>query len=409
MTGMFTGSQTVGTTAGVPSSEVVAHVDMVGVRAWLTANATAMVDDLSSYVAMETPSNSRPHLQRGLAWIENWLAEPLGAPDSRTVTGGGEFGDTLVLDYAGVGSRPLLLLCHYDTVWDAGTLVDWPFQVNGSTAIGPGVFDMKAGLVQVAWALRALSEHGLSRPPIRLLLNGDEELGSISSRPVIEAAADGVAAVLVLEPAAEGAVKTSRSGVGIWRVDVTGVEAHAGLDPSKGASAIDELARVILLLRTQEALDRGTSVNVGTIQGGTRSNVIAGHARAALDVRVTCAEEARRMEAAIEFLAPSEPRLRIAVDGGWNRPVMERTKATADMFEFARALAARQGLILTETSAGGGSDANFIAGRGIPVLDGLGAVGAGAHGRDEHVDVDAMPERAALLAAIVHAFSLGDR
>lgn len=392
----------------LPSMAIAQGIDMSAVETWLVAHRDAMVDDLAAYVSRESPSTDKSCLDNALSWIRGFVTESLAVPPEamRTVDGG-THGDMLLVDLPGVGSRQLLVLCHYDTVWEAGTLHHRPFQVTGSVATGPGVFDMKAGLVQGIWALRALHALGLAVPPVRLLLNGDEELGSPVSRPVIETAAEDVSAVLVLEPAADGALKTARKGVGIYHVAVTGVEAHAGLDPTKGASAIDELARVILYLRSLADLDRGTSVNVGTVQGGARTNVIAGHAHAGVDIRVSSQGEARRIEDALAAIEPSDPRLAVSVGGGWNRPVMERTSAIADMVALARVIAARLGLTLAETAVGGGSDANFVSGRGIPVLDGLGAVGAGAHSRDEHVDVDKMPERAALAAGIMHSFAVG--
>ena len=278
--------------------------------------------------------------------------------------------------------------------------------MDGGIARGPGVFDMKSGLVQALWAVRALDAAGLARPPLRFVLNGDEEVGSPTSRPVVEASADGVSAALVLEPGIGGALKTARKGIGFFRIDVTGVEAHAGLDPEKGISAIDELARIVLALRSVQDLERGTSVNVGTVAGGSRSNVIAGHAWAAVDVRVTDAAEAARVDAALCALTPADPRLSVVVSGGWNRPPMPRTPGIAAMVDLARALAAGLGEDLAECAVGGGSDANFLAALGVPLLDGLGAVGAGAHARDEHIDIDATVARGALVAGIIHAFAL---
>jgi glutamate carboxypeptidase len=380
--------------------------DLSAVRTWLVDRRADLLAEVAEYVSIETPSNSKPHLDRGLEWLTGRVAAALGPAVASERFAGGEHGDTLVADFAGTGTRRLLVLCHYDTVWDAGTLEDWPFTVADGIARGPGVFDMKTGLVQALWAVRALDAAGLPRPPMRFVLNGDEELGSVSSRPFLEAAAEGVTAALVLEPGVDGALKTARKGIGFFQVDVTGVEAHAGLDPEKGASAIDELARIVLTLRALQDLGRGTSVNIGTIAGGTRNNVIAGHAVATIDVRVTDPAEAARLDAALAGLTPTDPRLGVTVSGGWNRPPMPRTPGIAAMFDLAHALAAGLGEELGERAVGGGSDANFLAALGVPLLDGLGAVGAGAHARDEHIDIDATVARTALVAAIIHAFAL---
>jgi glutamate carboxypeptidase len=390
--------------SSIPSAQSMDSEDLLRLGDWAKAHQDDMTADLRTLVGVDTPSTSKTHLQRGLDWIERWLETMLGPPEARLLVDGGELGDTLVLDYAGAGSRPVLLLCHYDTVWEADTSTHWPFQVSGSIATGPGVFDMKAGLVQAVWGLRGLRELGLRHPPVRLLLNGSEEVGS-PLRSVIETAAEDTAAVLNLEPSADGAVKTSRKGVGIWEIEVTGLEAHAGIEPRNGASAVHELARIITELRGHEALDRGTSVNFGTIEGGTRSNVIAGRASASLDVRTEYAAESARMEAAITALTPSDDRLSLEVRGGWNRPVLERSPLIGAMFDLARAIAARQGWTLSESPSGGGSDSNFLSASGVPLLDGLGPVGAGAHSRSEQVELSAMPQRSALVATIVHAFA----
>ncbi|GIF63508.1 peptidase M20 [Asanoa ishikariensis] len=389
----------------IPSPALARTLDLSAVQRWLRGRRGDLLAELGDYVSRETPSDSKPHLDAGLDWLTVRLTEVLGSPEAVRRVPSATHGDTLVADFAGVGPRRLLVLCHYDTVWDAGTLAERPFVVEGRLARGPGVFDMKAGLVQALWAVRALDAAGLPRPPLRFVLNGDEELGSPASRSVIEAAADGVTAALVLEPGLGGALKTARKGIGMFRIDVTGVEAHAGLDPEKGISAIDELARIVLTLRAVQDLGRGTSVNVGTISGGTRGNVIAGHAWAAVDVRVAAPAEAQRVDAALSALRPADPRLTVTVGGGWNRPPMTRTPGIAAMVDLARALAVGLGEDLSECAVGGGSDANFLAARGVPLLDGLGAVGAGAHARDEHIDVDATLARAALIAAIVHAFA----
>ncbi|WBB71329.1 M20 family metallopeptidase [Micromonospora sp. WMMD1128] len=389
----------------LPSPARAADVDLGKVRRWLTEHTDDLLADLAAYVSLETPSDSKPHLDEALRWLTDQVTATLGPPESSTRHDGGALGDTLVADFPGLGPRRLLLLCHYDTVWSAGTLADWPYARSGPTATGPGIFDMKAGLVQGLWAIRALDAVGLPRPPLRIVLNGDEELGSIFSRPTVEASADGVDAALVLEPGVHGAVKTARKGVGIFRIEVDGVEAHAGLDPERGVSAIDEMARVVLRLRALEDLDRGTSVNIGTVTGGSRTNVIAGRARAMLDVRVTTPEEATRIETAVAALRPTHEKLAVRISGGWNRPPMPRTPGIAAMYDLARALAAGHGEDLDECAAGGGSDANFLAALGLPVLDGIGAVGDGAHARGEHILVEPTIARTALVAGLICLFA----
>jgi len=287
----------------------------------------------------------------------------------------------------------------------AGTLADRPVRIEGDRISGPGVFDMKAGLVQAVWAVRALRAAGVPHPPLRLVLNGDEEIGSPFSRPLIEAACADASAVLVFEASADGAVKTGRKGVGIFTVQVRGVESHAGLDPDSGASAIDEIARIVRTLHAAADAATGTTVNVGVLRGGTRSNVVAGAAEAGIDVRVRSVAAQERIDEVLRGLAPHDPRCEVAVRGGWNRPVMEPGSAIASMFALARTAAAQLGVELREVSVGGASDGNFAAAIGRPVLDGLGAVGAGAHARHEHVSIDGMVERAAVAAGVLAAFA----
>jgi glutamate carboxypeptidase len=378
--------------------------DLPALRDWIETHRGEMLDDLARYVGTETPSDDKASLEAGLSWVDSWLRERLGEPDAARTTDGGPHGDVRVYEYAGAGD-PVLLLCHYDTVWPLGTLAEWPFTVDGDTATGPGVFDMKAGLVQAVWALRALDAAGLARPALRLVLNGDEEIGSPASRPVIEAAAQGTRAALVFEASADGALKTARKGVGIYRLSVRGVEAHAGLDPGKGASAIDELARTVLALHGLGAPEAGTTVNVGVVAGGTRGNVTAGHARGEVDIRVSSAAEVARLDGELAALHAKDPRVSLTIEGEWNRPVMERTERTGELFDLAKGLGAQLGIELTECSVGGASDGNFVAALGIGVLDGFGAVGDGAHARHEHISVDGMLERTALAAAVLHALA----
>lgn len=366
----------------------------------------SMLADLRDYVEIETPSDDRAALANGLSWLDGLVAERVGPAASSSTVESGEFGDVRILEFDGSDAAPVLLLAHYDTVWPVGTLTDMPFAVDGDRITGPGVFDMKAGLVQALWAVRIAREAGLALPPIRLVLTGDEEIGSPVSRPVIEKAAAGARAGLVFEPAGPGgAAKTARKGVGIFRVDVDGVEAHAGLDPTAGASAVDELARLVLDLHAAADLDAGTSVNVGVVGGGSRTNVTAGHAWGEFDVRVSSAAEIARIERVLDGLGARHPDAGVRVSGEWNRPVMERTPQTAELYGIATAAASGIGVDLPEIAVGGASDANFLAALGLGVLDGLGAHGAGAHARHEHALVPGMVRQTALTAAVLHALA----
>ncbi|GAA4616765.1 M20 family metallopeptidase [Actinoallomurus liliacearum] len=378
---------------------------------WVRDGVGDMLRDLEEYVRLETPSDDPVALAAGRDWVVSWIERRLGAPASARTEPGAPHGDTVVLDYpgtgAGAGAGTVLILAHYDTVWPVGTLAELPFGVDGEVIRGPGVFDMKAGLVQAVWALRAIRTGGLACPPVRFVLNGDEEIGSPASRPVIEECCRDAAAVLVFEASADGAVKTARKGVGLFDVTLTGIEAHAGLDPTAGASAVTALAEFVTAATALTDVAAGTTVNVGVIAGGTRPNVTAGSARAHLDVRVADEAEAARVERALTAWRPADPRVTVRLDGGWNRPVMTRTPAVAGLYERARALAATLGLDLRETAVGGASDGNFAAALGVPVLDGFGAVGGGAHARHEHATVPGMIERSALAAAVLTSLADG--
>ncbi|RDG32825.1 2-dehydropantoate 2-reductase [Streptomyces corynorhini] len=383
------------------------------VRSWLAAHQEDMVADLAAYTSQESASDDRAALAACLGWLRGWLDASLGAPAAEETLPREETGDILIRRYPATGGaaspdeRPVLLLGHYDTVWSTGTLADWPFRRDGDLITGPGVFDMKAGLVQAVWALRALDALGLPRPACTLMLNGDEETGSLTSRDAIVAEALDSRAALVFEAAADGAVKTARKGVGLFTVTVTGTEAHAGLDPTAGASAVEELAHQILRLGALRDPGAGTSLNVGVIEGGTRSNVTAGRALARLDIRVATDAERRRIGAALAALRPVDPRTSIEVTGDWNRPVFERTAGVAELAELARDCAALLGFELRETSVGGASDGNFVVAAGVPVLDGIGAVGSGAHARSEHTTVGGLVERAALTATVLASLARG--
>ncbi|MFI6790184.1 M20 family metallopeptidase [Nonomuraea sp. NPDC050383] len=362
-----------------------------------------MLDDLRMVVELETHSYDKAMLTAGLGGVRALAAERLGTPDRVAQHDGGEHGDVLELTYEGTAPGTVLMLSHYDTVWPTGTLAGWPFTVADGRATGPGVFDMKTGLVQSVWALRGLRELGLPHPSVRLLFNGDEEIGSPFSRSSIEAAGEDALATLVFEASGGGALKTARKGVGLFDVSITGIEAHAGLDPEAGASAVHALAEVIAQVTAAAAPERGTTVNVGLVSGGTGRNVAAGRATAGVDVRVSEPAEMRRVEEAFAAVRAADPRITVSVSGAWNRPPMTQNPASQRLFKEAQSVAAGLGFALEEISVGGASDGNFVSALGRPVLDGMGAVGGGAHARAEHVLVGHIPERTALAMGLITA------
>jgi glutamate carboxypeptidase len=367
---------------------------------YLRDNREGMLEDLRTFVDRETPSTEKDLLDDFARFLAGYAAEAGGKvevlPD--TVSG-----DHVRVRWDGEdGREPILLLGHYDTVWSAGTLGTMPFEVSGGKARGPGVFDMKCGLVQGFWAVKTLRELlGFERPLV-FLCNSDEEVGSPGSRGLIEEEARRAAAVLVLEPSLDGALKTARKGVSRYRVHVTGRPSHAGLDPTGGVSAIDELARLVLELHGHsDPRGTGTTVNVGLIAGGTRYNVVAADASAEVDVRAVTRAEAERMKGVFAGLGLRHPEATVSIEGGEVWPPMERTVEIGRLYEHARGLAAELGFDLGEGLAGGASDGCLCAAVGAPVLDGLGAVGSGAHARDEHVEVESIPLRAALVARLL--------
>lgn len=296
------------------------------------------------------------------------------------------------------GPEPrVLLIGHLDTVWPLGTIARWPFELRNGTATGPGIFDMKAGVIQLLFALGALD----ALDGVAVLLTSDEEIGSPTSRAAIEATAAGIEAALVLEPSAHGALKTERKGASIYRVDVTGRAAHAGLDPEKGRNAAIELAHQLLAIAALSSLEEGTTVTPSVVAAGTTMNTVPAHASAHVDVRARTAKEAERVDAALAALRPVTQGTTLTVDRYVRVPPLER-RAAADLFRRAQGLAQELGLSpLREAAVGGGSDGNLLASLGVPTLDGLGAVGDHAHGEGEFVEVAAMAERAALVAALV--------
>ena len=366
----------------------------------LHARQAAMVAHLTQLVEMESPSDHKPALDR-LAAV---LAEQAAAVGARTEVLHQTVAGDFVRARWGSGAGGVLLLCHMDTVWDLGTLAERPVRVEDGRLYGPGAFDMKGGIVNALWAMRALRE--LELMPSRrvtLLITSDEEIGSDASRALIEAEARAHEVVFVLEPAhpPRASLKTWRKGVGGYRVTVTGRAAHAGAAHDEGINAIAELARHVLAIEALTDYAAGTTVNVGVIRGGTRSNVVPEQAWAEVDYRVMNMAEGVRVDAFMSGLKPQQAGIKLEVVGGLNRPPMVRTPAIVALYARAEAVAAELGFPLTETGTGGGSDGNFTAALGVPTLDGLGVVGDGGHALHEHVVVSSLPERAALLAGLI--------
>ncbi|MGH9221061.1 MAG: M20 family metallopeptidase [Vicinamibacterales bacterium] len=367
------------------------------------ANHDWLLEFIEALVAIESPSDDPAAVNTCGAELAKRL-EAIGGRVTRIPSS--TAGDHLRASF-GDGSRQILLLGHFDTVWPVGQLARMPIKREGGRLHGPGVFDMKAGIGLAALATRAVIERdGFDGCQAVMLWTTDEEIGSLTSRALIEAEAMRSEAVLVFEPSLPGGrLKTSRKGVGQFEMIVRGVPAHAGLDPGKGVSAVRELARQITAIDDLQDPAHGVTVTVGVIKGGTRANVVPDEARATIDARANTRADAERVAAALKAAKPYLAGARVEVTGGFERPPLERTAAVVKLFEMARSVAAEIGVALEEGSAGGGSDGNLTAALGVPTLDGFGAVGDGAHALHEHVEIDALVPRAAIIAGVLHSLA----
>lgn len=360
---------------------------------------------LEELVRVESPSEDPAGVNAAQELTAGWAAE-LGGRVRRHRQK--DYGDIYELRFGPSRSnrKPILLLGHLDTVWPLGTLktMAWRNQTGkGNQAgkiFGPGVLDMKAGVMMALTAVEVLREKGLLRP-VTLLLNSEEEVGSPVSRPITERLAKESSAVFVLEPAQVLALKTARKGIANYWVHVTGVGAHSGVDFERGHSAVLELARQIERISGFTDLARGLTVNCGVTAGGTRSNVIAAEAHVEVDVRIARSSDAPRVDRLFQRLKPFDSACKLTVTGGVNRPPMERKAGTVALFKQAKRLAADLGFEVDEAATGGGSDGNFTAALGVPTLDGMGAIGAGAHAAHEHIVAEHIVPRTALLAAML--------
>jgi glutamate carboxypeptidase len=367
----------------------------------LRGSQARMVRALEQLVMLESPTDDRAAVNGVADYLARAFGD-LGATVERVAQA--EVGDHLRIEW-GLGEDQTLLLGHMDTVWPLGETARRPFAIEGDRARGPGVFDMKGGLVIALFVLEALQSLEL-RPAQRLvfLFNSDEEIGSPTSRSYIEAEARRSQAVLVLEPTREEAVVTWRKGVGRFTLEVHGRAAHSGAAHERGVSAVQELAYQVLHLEGMTDYDRGTTLNVGVVQGGTRANVRPASAQAEIDLRVSTSQEGQRMTDTILGLEPVNPEARVSVSGGLTRPPWESSPEGRTLFERARRVGKALGLDLWPAGAGGGSDGNFTAALGVPTLDGLGVAGNDAHAVTEWVDLASLPVRAELLAGLLLDF-----
>ncbi|MFZ5828026.1 MAG: M20 family metallopeptidase [Bacillota bacterium] len=372
------------------------------ILAYMEKHKEQIVQDIKTVVSIESPSLDKAAVDR------------MGSQFAEMFTGAGarverleraERGDLLRLEWgAGREEGQTLVLSHMDTVFNVGDIARNPIRFENGRMYGPGTSDMKGGIVLFLWALRCMKELGLQpRRKVVGLLTSDEEVGSAASREVIEAEARRSAVTLVTEPAMPptGALKTWRKGTADYRLTAHGKPAHAGADPTKGISAIEEMAHHILTLQKLTDMSVGTTVNVGVVTGGSRGNVVAESCKVHVDVRFMTMEEGHRIDALIRGLAPVVPGAKLSLEGGINRPPMVRNEATIDLFHKAQTFARELGFEVGEAGTGGGSDGNFTSGAGCPTIDGLGVVGDGLHTFEEYLEVESLPQRAALMVRLL--------
>ena len=369
-----------------------------GLLEYFMSRQDALVGEINELVAIETPSHYLEGSLRIVKLLASKFREVADSVEIERADGAGSH----IIARAGIDldTSPTLILGHTDTVHPLGTIDRNPIRIEDSRLFGPGVFDMKGNIPLVLEALRYLSAVKIERP-ITVLLSCDEETGSATGRDLVEREAARSARCLVLEPSAAGAVKTSRKGTGVYCLEATGVPAHAGLEPERGANAVAELARQVDSIHAVADRNVGTTVNVTTFSGGTTTNVIPAFAACEIDVRFSNAAEGDRVEAELAALSAKDPRVKLELKGRINRPPLEETDDVMALYERARAAALGLGFALDHTQVGGASDGNFVAALGIPVLDGLGITGDGAHTLDEYIEIEDIPRRAALLTKLL--------
>jgi glutamate carboxypeptidase len=375
------------------------HRDAAQVRAALDAQSDAMIADLEQFVNVESPSLERECLDRSAHFLADLITRMLGKPPTIIESDRGPH-----VHWMGSNDTKVLIVGHHDTVFPRGTVARRPFSREGDIGRGPGIFDMKAGIVQAIYGIASVKEWYHTE----ILITADEEVGSHASRELLEERAKAAGAVLVLEPSADGgALKIARKGTGTFNVKITGRASHAGLEPEKGVNALVELAAQVPRIAALARPEIGTTVTPTVAKAGTADNVVPESATIAVDVRCVIPEEKDRLEREMSKLTATLPGARVEVGGGMNRPPLHESM-TKELFAVAQRVAADYGIAgLQGVAVGGGSDGNITAAVGVRTLDGLGAVGGGAHAETEHVRLDLMPERAALVAGLVQAIVNG--
>lgn len=360
----------------------------------------AIVEEIFELISIESPSNDPAASTEIADLLEKKFREAAEGVSVDRVKAKG-VGEHLIVRVGNENTEPkTLILGHTDTVHPIGTIDQNPIRIENGRLYGPGVFDMKGNIPLVLEALRYIGSSKIVRP-ITVLLSCDEETGSATGRELVEQESRKSARCFVLEPSAAGNVKTERKGTGVFRLEATGVPAHAGLEPDRGANAVAELARQVDAIHAMADREGGTTVNVTTFSGGTATNVIPAFAECEIDVRFSTLAEGERVESELNALAPRDPRVRLELKGQINRPPLEETEHVLRLYEKARSAAVALGFELGHTRVGGASDGNFVAALGVPVLDGLGIAGDGAHTLEEYIEIDDIPRRAALLTALL--------
>lgn len=371
------------------------------IRAYFQNRQELLLNSIYEIVEIESPSFDVEGSRRVAAWIENELAKiPLELIVEKVFAE--NYGEHLIIRKFSTGGKPCLFLGHTDTVHPAGAKLQNPTRIEDGKFYGCGIFDMKANIVLMLAVLRFLAENEPENVrPFTIVLSCDEEIGSFTGREIVEREAANAEFCLVCEPSANGKVKTGRKGTGMFTVKTHGIPAHAGLEPEKGASAILEISKQIPQIHALNDAAKGTTANVCQISGGTASNVIPEHAECLVDVRFSSMSEAAKVENALKNLRSTDEKVSLEIDGAINRPPMERTEKVVALYEKARKLAAEFDYELGETQVGGASDGNFVGALGVPLIDGLGVAGNGAHTLDEYILIDDLANRATLMTLLL--------